>query len=250
MFPKAPPRNTPLSALAKVDNEEVLRSFPEHLSIPEVMRRFVRPNGAKFGGWQTKKMVDYLLKHENERDHKGISEEERRANLSRWVTKERDACNNRIRKELRIPKKTTKGTRTVQNHASSTNGGSIPNTQQVTLQSMPAHLAPAYSQNGYSAPPSSHHGYPSLSYVENAFSTAPYPQNQYSTHPVTTSGTATGYGRGMSDVPCGFDTQEISQDRTHHVERAQGALFGRSQPQQKWASGVIAEYTLHGGLCS
>lgn len=160
MFLNAPRSNTPLSARAKVDDEEVLRSFPEHLSIPEVMRRFVRPNGAKTGGWQTRKMVDHLLGHDNKKDYKGITENERRAHLSRWITKERDSCNNKIRKELGIGKKTTKSTPIVQNQPSSTSSSILPNTQQVASHPPLAHSAPTYPQNGYSQLPQAQGGFP------------------------------------------------------------------------------------------
>ncbi len=237
MFPNAPSSNSPLSTLAKVDNEEVLRSFPEHLSIPEVMRRFVRPNGAKNGGWQTRKMVDYLLEHENERDHKDILEKERRANVSRWVIKERDSCNNKIRKELGIAKKTAKTSLTVQLPSSSTSSAGVPNHQQITLQAFPAHPAPAYSQNGYSATPYSQDGYPSS--VQNAFSTASYPQNQYFTPPATTGSDPSGYGRSMSGVPYGLNTPETSQDRSHRVVGDQGAISDTISPSGSGLQGSL-----------
>ena len=107
MFPMAPPSDTPLSARAEYDDEEVLNSFPEHLSVPEVMKRFVRYGREHSSGWQTRKMVDCLLRHLNNKDYAGISEGERRENLSRWVVKERDACNNKIRQGSGIEKTTT-----------------------------------------------------------------------------------------------------------------------------------------------
>ncbi|ERF72606.1 hypothetical protein EPUS_08742 [Endocarpon pusillum Z07020] len=249
MFPNVPRSNTPLSALAKVDNEEVLRSFPEHLSIPEVMRRFVRPNGAKTGGWQTRKMVNYLLGHENKKDYTGISENERRANLSRWVTKERDSCNNKIRKELGISKKTTKST-IVQNQPSSTSSSILPNTQQITSLPPLAHSAPPYPQSGYSQLPQPHGGfpqphggfpqphggfpqphggYPAPSYVQSAFFTAPYSQDQHLTLQVTGAPPA-GYDRIMTDAPSGLQTLETPQVRVPHVPRNQGGLSDALSP--------------------
>lgn len=108
MFPLAPPSDTALSAHALVDDEEVLRHFPEHLSVPEIMRRFVRPFGTRSGAWPTLEMVERLLEHPNAKDYPGISESERRANLSRWVTKERDACNAKMRMEHGSTTKTSK----------------------------------------------------------------------------------------------------------------------------------------------
>lgn len=105
MFESMPTTDTSLSARAQVDNEEVLKSFPEHLCTPEVMRRFVRPAGSQSGGWPTGRMVDFLMKHKNAKDFVGITKEERRANLKRWVTKERDSCNNKKRKAARLAEK-------------------------------------------------------------------------------------------------------------------------------------------------
>ncbi|KAF7509464.1 hypothetical protein GJ744_008027 [Endocarpon pusillum] len=250
MFPNVPRSNTPLSALAKVDDEEVLRSFPEHLSVPEVMRRFVRPNGAKTGGWQTRKMVDYLLGHTNKKDYVGISENERRANLSRWVTKERDSCNNKIRKELGIAKKTTQSTQIVQNQPSSTTSRILPNAQQVTSLPLLAHSAPPYPQSGYSQPPQPHGGflqphggYPAPSYVQSAFFTPPYSQGQHLTLQVTGAPPA-GYDRIMTDAPSACQTLESPHARVSHVPRNQGGLSDAVSPNGSRLQGSLLNTAL------
>jgi hypothetical protein len=101
MFPTKPMSDVPLSARAQVDDEEVLRNFPEHLSNAEVMQRFVR-TGYRSGGWPTEKMVDILVKHPNAKDSADTTPDEHRANVKRWVIKERDTCNAKQRKEAEI----------------------------------------------------------------------------------------------------------------------------------------------------
>jgi hypothetical protein len=108
MFTSMPRIDQPLSSRALTDDEEVLISFPEHLCLPEVMQRFVRPGGARQRLWPTQRMVDFLMRHKNARDYAGITREVRRANVKRWVTKERDACNSKLRKDRETGKKSTK----------------------------------------------------------------------------------------------------------------------------------------------
>lgn len=98
MFNRAYRTEVPLSARAHAEDEEVLRTFPEHLSIPEVMQRFVRQPGSRSGGWPTQRMIDFLEPHPNSKDFPGITRAQRRANLKKWVIKERDMCNNHQRK--------------------------------------------------------------------------------------------------------------------------------------------------------
>jgi hypothetical protein len=108
MFPSMPKTDVPLSARALIDDGEVLIRFPEHLCLPEVMQRFVRPVGSHHGIWPTDRMVDFLMRHKNAKDFAGITRAERRANLKRWVTKERDACNNKARRRLESGKRSVK----------------------------------------------------------------------------------------------------------------------------------------------
>jgi hypothetical protein len=108
MFTTMPKTDQPLSSRALIDDEEVLKSFPEHLCLPEVMYRFVRPVGASRRIWPTERMVDFLMRHQNAKDHPDITRGERRANVKRWVVKERDACNNKARKEREIWERSTK----------------------------------------------------------------------------------------------------------------------------------------------
>ncbi len=102
MFLCAPPRNTPLSQLALVDENEILLRFPEHLSHAVVMQRFVQSSLTRTGGYPTSDMVNVLLRHENRHDVVGITKEQRRANIRRWIIKEKDACNKKL-KEGRVP---------------------------------------------------------------------------------------------------------------------------------------------------
>jgi hypothetical protein len=98
MFNRAYRTEVPLSVRAQAEDEEVLKTFPEHLSIPEVMQRFVRQPGSRSGGWATQRMIDFLEPHPNSKDFPGITRAQRRANLKKWVIKERDMCNNHQRK--------------------------------------------------------------------------------------------------------------------------------------------------------
>ena len=66
------------------------------------MRRFVHSSTSRPGGYPTGDMVDTLLKHNNARDFNGITKEQRRANLHRWVVNRKDACNKKL-KEGRVP---------------------------------------------------------------------------------------------------------------------------------------------------
>lgn len=111
MFVNMPETNQPLSARAQVNDKELLRSFPEHLCLPEVMSRFVRDAGSRSGGWPVKRMVGVLEQHVNVKDFVGITREKRRANLTAWVTMMRDACNFKRRKDAGIiPKKVVERT--------------------------------------------------------------------------------------------------------------------------------------------
>jgi hypothetical protein len=150
MFPFAPSSDTPLPRLAQTDDKEVLRSFPEHLSLPDVMRRFVCPNGSRSGAWSTSAIIKGLWNHWNERDYPGMPEEERHANLSRWIVKERDACNNKIRKDMGAPKGARKTPATSVQHN--------PSPFAATASSQSAFPTPSYIQNAYST----------TSYVQNA----------------------------------------------------------------------------------
>jgi hypothetical protein len=96
MFPTKPDRDQPLSAKALTGNEEVMKEFPEHLSNTAVMQRFVKTAESK--GWPTERMVDSLMRHPNAKDKPQMTREQRRANLKRWVIKERDTCHNNLRK--------------------------------------------------------------------------------------------------------------------------------------------------------
>lgn len=107
MFITKPPSNAPLSALAQTNDEEVLREFPEHLSVPAVMARFIKSDD-RFGGWPTGTMVDCLMVHPNAKDFQGITPEARRANVKRWVTKERDSSNKWQRREAGIPPRSSR----------------------------------------------------------------------------------------------------------------------------------------------
>ncbi len=102
MFLRAPPRNTSLSQSALVDEDEILLRFPEHLSHAVVMQRFVQSSPTRTGGYPTSDMVNVLLQHENKLDVVGITKEQRRANLRRWIVNEKDACNKKLR-EGRVP---------------------------------------------------------------------------------------------------------------------------------------------------
>jgi hypothetical protein len=177
MFPFAPLRDMPLPTTARVNENEVLRKFPEHLSLPEVMRRFVRPHGAHSGGWETKDMVEGLLRHWNQKDQLGISNAARRANLSAWVVKERDFTNSRIRKELGIPKTTRKKTSTLagQQHQHSATEITL---QPNTLQSVPH---PQYS-------------HPATQFTQNINPASPNQRNQYSTTRFPAVAAYQGYG--------------------------------------------------------
>ena len=101
MFITKPNSDVPLSVRAQTDDEEILRNFPEHLSLPEVMKRFVKSD-PRFGGWPTERMLDFLMIHPNAKDFPDIAPKQRRANVKRWVTKEKDSCNNKQRKEAGI----------------------------------------------------------------------------------------------------------------------------------------------------
>jgi hypothetical protein len=96
MFIHAPSSDTPLPPLAIINDDEILSNCPEHLSNPDVMRRFVQ--SAPSGGHSTNSMVKSLLSHAIKDDFHGttaqnLSEKERRATIKRWVIKERDNCN-------------------------------------------------------------------------------------------------------------------------------------------------------------
>lgn len=97
MFLGAPHRNTPLPQSALSDDDEILNRFPEHLSHPVIMQRFVESSTTRSGGYQTGDMVKALLQHANARDTVGITEEQRKENIRRWVVKERDACNKKLK---------------------------------------------------------------------------------------------------------------------------------------------------------
>lgn len=97
MFLNAPNRDTPLPQSALTDNREILNRFPEHLSHPVIMQRFVASPKTGSRGYHTTDMVNALLQHVNTRDFNGITEGERKENIRRWVVKERDACNKRLK---------------------------------------------------------------------------------------------------------------------------------------------------------
>ena len=101
MFIQAPLRDTPLPPLA--DEDEILQRFPEHLSLTDVMRRFVRSSTTRPGGVTTRDMMEVLLQHANARDFDGITEEQREANVHRWIVKEKDACNRALCNRARRP---------------------------------------------------------------------------------------------------------------------------------------------------
>jgi hypothetical protein len=97
MFVNAPSRDTPLPPSALTDTEEILNRFPEHLSNPVVMQRFVGSSTTGSRGHPTNDMVKALLQHANAHDTAGITEGQRRENIRRWVVKERDACNKQLK---------------------------------------------------------------------------------------------------------------------------------------------------------
>jgi hypothetical protein len=97
MFVNAPDRDTPLPQSALTSNQEILDHFPEHLSHPGVMQRFVASPATGSRGYHTTDMVKALLRHINTHDFNGITEEQRKENIRRWVIKERDACNKQLK---------------------------------------------------------------------------------------------------------------------------------------------------------
>ena len=101
MFPNAPPADSPLPASALINDEEILDRFPEHLSKSEVMKRFVKNYVGRPGGYATKDMVKKLLAHVNAKDAQGVKDDERKKNLTKWVVKEKDSCNAKLRSEER-----------------------------------------------------------------------------------------------------------------------------------------------------
>ncbi|KAL9628148.1 MAG: hypothetical protein Q9164_007379 [Protoblastenia rupestris] len=110
-------------------------------------------------------MVEALLKHGNARDFNGITKEQRRANLHRWVVKEKDACNKKL-KEGRVPTSLPASLITklpkaqpMQESAKS----SIMAMPPQRLQMQPATLAPAVGQALECSTASSRLGSPGLS---------------------------------------------------------------------------------------
>ena len=158
MFTSMPKTEQPLSSRALIDDEEVLISFPEHLCLPEVMQRFVRPVGARRRIWPTERMVDFLMRHPNSKDYAGITREERRANVKRWVVKERDACNNKARKERENGKNSTKKTISTpaQQSGPPLTGQPIPLCVVLQGRSEPQHAdsTPSHARNAYFDMPS------------------------------------------------------------------------------------------------
>lgn len=99
MFPQAPPRTTPLPTSALTDDEEILNHFPEHLSQSSVMQRFIQSSSSRPGGYPTSDMVDRLLQHEISGDRNGLPPAKRRPNIKRWVVKEKDATNKKLKEQ-------------------------------------------------------------------------------------------------------------------------------------------------------
>jgi hypothetical protein len=97
MFPNAPGTDTPLSTTALTSEDEVLKHFPEHLALKEVMQRFVKSSSTHPGGYATKEMVKELLKHAISHDSDQVTGKEREQKVHRWVIKEKDACNKLLK---------------------------------------------------------------------------------------------------------------------------------------------------------
>lgn len=100
MFDHAPPRETPLPPSALTDEDEVLDHFPEHLAHPVIMQRFVASSTTQPGGYPTVDMIQRLLQHHNARDSENITLTQRRQNIHRWIVKEKDACNKKLKAQL------------------------------------------------------------------------------------------------------------------------------------------------------
>jgi hypothetical protein len=102
MFIQAAPRDRPLPQLALDDDDVILNHFPEHLSHSVIMRRFVASSPSRPGGHPTGDMVKALLQHTINGDQDGLTDHQRKAKIRRWVVKEKDSCNKKL-KEGRVP---------------------------------------------------------------------------------------------------------------------------------------------------
>jgi hypothetical protein len=102
MFIEAAPRDRPLPQLALDDDDVILNHFPEHLSHSVIMRRFVASSPSRPGGHPTGEMVKALLQHTINGDQEGLTDHQRKAKIRRWVVKEKDSCNKKL-KEGRVP---------------------------------------------------------------------------------------------------------------------------------------------------
>jgi hypothetical protein len=101
LFIRAPKTDVPLDPLALIDDDEVLRRFPEHLCLKEVMERFIESSRTRSGGYPTAEMTKILFTHVvSKKDDKGpeMTEDQKWWRIFRWVTKEKDACNRKLKK--------------------------------------------------------------------------------------------------------------------------------------------------------
>lgn len=101
MFPSFPDRDIPLTDEDLADLDNILDNYPDHLTLPDVMLRFCRPEGMKSGDYPTKKMVQRLLKHPNAHDVFNPDKQERERALYHWTAAQKARANfvrNRDRK--------------------------------------------------------------------------------------------------------------------------------------------------------
>jgi hypothetical protein len=93
MFPGKPSRDRVLTEDELADLDNILEEFPEHLSVPSVMERFLRPQGATKGGYPTNKIVQGIRKHKNAWHGDNLDHPDRDSFLKSWVLAQRDTAN-------------------------------------------------------------------------------------------------------------------------------------------------------------